>query len=97
KIPLAQLIQKHRQVMAESEITPSTERRITRIFNYVNSHPALWKVGMIAGAKTASLCIRNGKTPISPGAIKEWSVARDLPSPDGESFRSWFKRHKKGG
>ncbi|HFO2907997.1 TPA: lactate utilization protein LutB domain-containing protein, partial [Escherichia coli] len=47
--------------------------------------------------KTASLCIRNGKTPISPGAIKEWSVARDLPSPDGESFRSWFKRHKKGG
>ncbi|HFS3801805.1 TPA: lactate utilization protein LutB domain-containing protein, partial [Escherichia coli] len=37
------------------------------------------------------------KTPISPGAIKEWSVARDLPSPDGESFRSWFKRHKKGG
>lgn len=38
KIPLAKLIQKHRQAMAESEITPLTERRITRVFNYVNSH-----------------------------------------------------------
>ncbi|EET3945164.1 DUF3390 domain-containing protein, partial [Escherichia coli] len=37
------------------------------------------------------------KTPISVGAIKEWTEARDLPSPDGESFRSWFKRYKKGG
>ncbi|MBW2830705.1 iron-sulfur cluster-binding protein, partial [Escherichia coli] len=53
KIPLAKLIQKHRQAMAESEITPLTERRITRVFNYVNSHPTLWKVGMVAGAKTA--------------------------------------------
>ncbi|WP_137532929.1 lactate utilisation protein LutB domain-containing protein, partial [Escherichia coli] len=97
KIPLATLIQKHRQVMAESEITPLTERRITRAFNYINSHPALWKVGMVAGAKTARLFIRKGKTPISVGAIKEWTEARDLPSPDGESFRSWFKRHKKEG
>ncbi|WP_148935945.1 lactate utilisation protein LutB domain-containing protein, partial [Escherichia coli] len=50
-----------------------------------------------AGAKTARLFIRKGKTPISVGAIKEWTEARDLPSPDGESFRSWFKRHKKEG
>ncbi len=55
KIPLAKLIQKHRQAMAESEITPLTERRITRVFNYVNSHPTLWKGGMVAGAKTASM------------------------------------------
>lgn len=61
KIPLAKLIQKHRQAMAESEITPLTERRITRVFNYVNSHPTLWKVGMVAGAKTASMFIKKVK------------------------------------
>lgn len=82
--------------MADSRITPSTERHITRIFNYVNSHPVLWKVGMIAGAKIASQLIKNGKTPVSVGALREWTEARDLPSPDGESFRSWFKRHKNG-
>ncbi|EFO1168521.1 iron-sulfur cluster-binding protein [Escherichia coli] len=97
KIPLAKLIQKHRQAMAESEITPLTERRITRVFNYVNSHPTLWKVGMVAGAKTASMFIKKGKALISVGAIKEWTEARDLPSPDGECFRSWFKKHKKEG
>ncbi|MGE9806116.1 lactate utilization protein LutB domain-containing protein, partial [Escherichia coli] len=85
---LAKLIQKHRQAMAESEITPLTERRITRVFNYVNSHPTLWKVGMVAGAKTASMFIKKGKALISVGAIKEWTEARDLPSPDGECFRS---------
>lgn len=97
KIPLAQLIQKHRQVMAEGSMTPAAERRITKIFNYANRHPGLWKVGMIAGARVAGLLIKDGKTPFTPGALGEWTEARDLPSADGESFRSWFKKHKAQG
>lgn len=94
KIPLAQLIQKHRQVIAESNMTPSIERRITKVFNYINSHPNLWKVGMITGAKTAKL-LTTKTAPITIHALKAWTEARDLPSVDEESFRSWFKKHKK--
>ncbi|AFI90737.1 iron-sulfur cluster-binding protein [Pectobacterium parmentieri] len=98
RIPLSSLILKHRRVMAESGITPKAEQRVTKLFSYVNSHPRLWKVGMIAGAHAAGWFIKNGKTPIEIGAISEWTEARDLPDADGESFRSWFKKHQaKGG
>ncbi|BES85187.1 iron-sulfur cluster-binding protein [Pectobacterium araliae] len=97
RIPLSSLILKHRRVMAESGITPKAEQRVTKLFNYVNSHPRLWKVGMIAGAHAAGWFIKNGKTSIEMGAIGEWTEARDLPDADGESFRSWFKKHQARG
>ncbi|MEL0577812.1 LutB/LldF family L-lactate oxidation iron-sulfur protein [Pectobacterium punjabense] len=97
RIPLSSLILKHRRVMAESGITPKAEQRVTKLFSYVNSHPRLWKVGMIAGAHAAGWFIKNGKTPIEMGAISEWTEARDLPDADGESFRSWFKKHQARG
>ena len=97
KIPLAQLILKHRRVMAESGLTPKAERRVTSMFNYINAHPTLWKVGMNVGAKMAGLMIKNGSTPIKISVLNDWMASRDLPKPDGYSFRSWFKRHKAEG
>ncbi|WP_062814538.1 LutB/LldF family L-lactate oxidation iron-sulfur protein [Proteus mirabilis] len=95
KIPLSNLIKKHREVMVEQGITPTTERNITRVFNYVNRHPMLWKVGMNMGAHATKWFIKEGKAPLKIGAIKAWTEARNLPEGDGESFRSWFKKHQK--
>ncbi|HGN2348549.1 TPA: LutB/LldF family L-lactate oxidation iron-sulfur protein [Proteus mirabilis] len=95
KIPLSNLIKKHREVMVEQGITPTTERNITRVFNYVNRHPMLWKVGMNMGAHATKWFIKEGKAPLNIGAIKAWTEARNLPESDGESFRSWFKKHQK--
>ncbi|HGN2029383.1 TPA: LutB/LldF family L-lactate oxidation iron-sulfur protein [Proteus mirabilis] len=95
KIPLSNLIKKHREVMVEQGITPTTERNITRVFNYVNRHPMLWKVGMNMGAHATKWFIKEGKAPLNIGAIKAWTEARNLPVGDGESFRSWFKKHQK--
>ncbi len=95
KIPLSNLIKKHREVMVEQDITPTTERNITRVFNYVNRHPMLWKVGMNMGAHATKWFIKEGKAPLNIGAIKAWTEARNLPEGDGESFRSWFKKHQK--
>lgn len=94
QIPLSSLILRHRRVIAESGITPKPEKRVTKIFTYVNAHPTLWKVGMITGALAAGWVIKNGKMPIRIGAIGEWTEARDLPDADGESFRSWFNKHQ---
>ncbi|HEJ9755302.1 TPA: LutB/LldF family L-lactate oxidation iron-sulfur protein [Proteus mirabilis] len=95
KIPLSNLIKKHREVMVEQGITPTTERNITRVFNYVNRHPMLWKVGMNMGAHATKWFIKEGKAPLNIGAIQAWTEARNLPEGDGESFRSWFKKHQK--
>ncbi len=81
--------------MVEQGITPTTERNITRVFNYVNRHPMLWKVGMNMGAHATKWFIKEGKAPLNIGAIKAWTEARNLPEGDGESFRSWFKKHQK--
>lgn len=83
--------------MVEAGLPPKAEQRATRLFAYANSHPTLWKVGMIAGAVVASWLIKGGKAPINAGALAEWTAARDLPQADGESFRSWFKQHKEQG
>lgn len=91
KIPLAQLILKHREHIAESGMTPAIERLSIFGFAFANSHPTLWKVGVNIGAKVASKLIKNGKAPLEIGALGEWTKARDLPSAEGESFREWFK------
>ncbi|MEQ4451956.1 LutB/LldF family L-lactate oxidation iron-sulfur protein [Kosakonia sp. YIM B13605] len=95
RIPLSSLILEHRRTLAESGRTPAMERHTVHLFNYANRHPRLWKVGMVAGARAAQLMIRNGKMPFTISAIGKWTEARDLPAADGESFRSWFKKHQK--
>ncbi|MTH46172.1 LutB/LldF family L-lactate oxidation iron-sulfur protein [Intestinirhabdus alba] len=94
EIPLSKLILRHRRVIAEQNMTQKSEQRMIKMFTWANSHPGMWKVGMVAGARAAKWFIKGGKPMINVGAIAEWTQARDLPDADGESFRSWFKKHK---
>ncbi|OAN18181.1 amino acid dehydrogenase [Photobacterium jeanii] len=94
KIPLSDLLLKHRQKMGEQKITPTGERASVGVFNFINARPLLWDTTVKVGATMASGLIRNGKLPVNLGAIGEWTEARDLPNPDGQSFRSWFKNRK---
>ncbi|SEQ86694.1 LutB/LldF family L-lactate oxidation iron-sulfur protein [Basfia succiniciproducens] len=92
RIPLAQLINKHREKMVEQNLRPPLEKLSILGFNFANSHPAVWKVGVNMGAKLMNKLIKDGKAPISVGALGEWTKARNLPQSDGESFRDWFKK-----
>lgn len=91
KIPLAQLILKHRKKITEAGKTPMVERLSIFGFTMASAHPTLWNVGVKLGAKVAGKMIKDGKAPIKVGALAEWTKARDLPQPEGESFREWFK------
>ncbi|MCI5763492.1 LutB/LldF family L-lactate oxidation iron-sulfur protein [Actinobacillus porcinus] len=95
KIPLAQLILRHRENIAQSGLTPLAERISIKGFNFANAHPAIWDSSVKIGAKLAGKFIKNGKSPIQAGALAEWTKARDLPQPEGESFRSWFANRGK--
>ncbi|OBW97819.1 LutB/LldF family L-lactate oxidation iron-sulfur protein [Gallibacterium anatis] len=96
KIPLANLLLKHRTHIAEQGLNPTAEKISVKAFTFTNSHPALWKVGMNIGAKVMKATVKNGKAPLNIGVISEWTNTRDLPDADGESFRSWFKNRNNG-
>ena len=96
RIPLAQLILKHREKMVELGKTPAMERLSIFGFTTANANPILWKTGVNIGAKLAGKLIKNGKAPITFGALGEWTKARDLPQADGESFRQWFSNRERG-
>lgn len=95
KIPLSDLLMKHREKMAEQGITPLSERAVVRGFNILNATPMLWNTGVKIGASVAGKIIKNGKMPLNVGAIGKWAQTRDLPEPDGQSFRSWFETRNK--
>mgnify|MGYP000181778312 CR=1 FL=1 len=64
RIPLAQLILKHREKMVELGKTPAMERLSIFGFTTANANPTLWKTGVNIGAKLAGKLIKNGKAPI---------------------------------
>ncbi|HIF9222832.1 LutB/LldF family L-lactate oxidation iron-sulfur protein [Photobacterium damselae subsp. damselae] len=96
KIPLSDLLLKHRKKMGELKITPTAERASVGAFNFINARPILWDTAVKVGAKAASVMIKDGKMPFTAGPLAEWTEARDLPTPTGESFRSWFKKRNQG-
>ncbi|OLQ90086.1 iron-sulfur cluster-binding protein [Vibrio ponticus] len=95
KIPLSDLLLKHREKMGEQGITPLSERAVVKGFTIANATPLVWNLGVKVGAVMGGMLIKNGKMPFNVGAIGKWSQTRDLPEPDGESFRSWFESRDK--
>ncbi|WP_305829326.1 LutB/LldF family L-lactate oxidation iron-sulfur protein [Photobacterium leiognathi] len=95
KIPLSDLLLKHRQIMGEEKITDSMERASVSGFSFINAHPALWDKTVKIGAIVAGKLIKNGQLPFKVGLLNAWTQTRDLPNPSGESFRSWFKNKNK--
>lgn len=95
QIPLAELLNKHRQVMAESKFTPLAERATVGFFNWINARPNAWNRTVNTAAPLAKKLIHNGRLPINPGPIGDWVKSRDLPEAEGQSFREWFRNRSK--
>lgn len=98
KIPLHELLHKHRQVIVEKEgRAPISEKLLMKAFGIGAASPALYKFGSKL-APTAMLPFKNGdKISNGPGPLKAWTEAREFPAPTKERFRDWFTNRPKGG
>jgi len=98
KIPLHQLLHKHRQVIVEREgKAPVSEKMIFKAFGLGAASPTLYKIGSkMAPALTKPLS-KGDKITKGVGLIKEWTDIRDFPAPTKERFRDWYKNRDKGG
>ncbi|WP_077619364.1 LutB/LldF family L-lactate oxidation iron-sulfur protein [Bacillus sinesaloumensis] len=98
KIPLHQLIHKHREVIVEREgRAPVSEKILMKAFGLGAASPSLYQMGSKL-APTLTKPISDGdKITKGVGLLKEWTNVREFPAPNSERFRDWFKNREKGG
>lgn len=93
KIPLHELLLKHRERIVEKEgKAPISEAMLMKAFSLGGSSSSLYT----AGARIASRVVaKKDKISKGPGPLKAWTEVRDFPVPKKERFRDWFKEHEK--
>ncbi|WP_043933531.1 LutB/LldF family L-lactate oxidation iron-sulfur protein [Bacillus sp. EB01] len=98
KIPLHQLLHKHRQVIVEKEgKAPVSEKLLMKAFGFGASSPGLYKLGTKMAPSAMNPFMAGDKITKGPGPLKAWTDTRDFPGPNKERFRDWFKNREKGG
>ncbi|WP_407271207.1 LutB/LldF family L-lactate oxidation iron-sulfur protein [Radiobacillus sp. PE A8.2] len=98
KIPLHEHLIQHRQKIVEIEKKSDlAERLAMRGFSQVAGSATLFKIATKMAPFLATPFVKNGTISNGPGPLKAWTNMRDLPSPEKERFRDWFKNRDGGG
>ncbi|PWW19479.1 L-lactate dehydrogenase complex protein LldF [Cytobacillus oceanisediminis] len=98
KIPLHELLHKHRQVIVEKEgRAPITEKMAMKAFGLGAASPSLYKLGSKLAPTAMNPFTAGDKITKGPGPLKAWTEIRDFPAPNKERFRDWFVNRPKGG
>ncbi|MGE7667178.1 LutB/LldF family L-lactate oxidation iron-sulfur protein [Ureibacillus composti] len=98
KIPLHELLHKHRQVIVEKEgRSPVSEKLLMKAFGLGASSPTMYKIGSKMASPVMSPFTNGDKISTGPGPLKAWTETREFPAPNKERFRDWFKNRPKGG
>lgn len=98
KIPLHELLHKHRQVIVEKEgRAPISEKMAMKAFGLGAASPSLYKLGSKLAPTAMNPFTAGDKITKGPGPLKAWTEIRDFPAPNKERFRDWFVNRPKGG
>ncbi|MED3687659.1 LutB/LldF family L-lactate oxidation iron-sulfur protein [Peribacillus butanolivorans] len=98
KIPLHDLLRKHREVIVEKEkMAPFSEKMAMKAFGIGAASPMLYKFGSKMAPSAMSPFKTGDIISKGPGPLKTWTESREFPAPSKESFRDWFKNRETGG
>lgn len=105
KIPLHELILRHRQIEVEELGKPSfVEKTMFKVAGTGLSHSGLFDLGTKIGARVMPIMSKDKKRLKEDTAgipvLGGWTKSRDMGFLQKEKFRDWFKKHeaeKKGG
>lgn len=96
KIPLHELLIKHRQNIVEKEgKAPLFEQLSMKAFRMGTASPSMYNIGSRLAPKVLAPFVKDGKISSGPGPLKNWTGIRDFPEPNKERFRDWFKNRNK--
>ncbi|KAB2338005.1 iron-sulfur cluster-binding protein [Cytobacillus depressus] len=98
KIPLHDLLHKHRQVIVEKEgKAPISEKLAMKAFGLGAASPSLYKIGTKIAPTAMNPFTVGDHISNGPGPLKAWTEIREFPAPKKERFRDWFQDRSKGG
>lgn len=98
KIPLHELLLKHRQVIVEKEgKAPISEKLAMKAFGLGAASSSLYKIGSKIAPTAMNPFTIGDKISKGPGPLKAWTEIREFPAPHKERFRDWFKNRLEGG
>lgn len=98
KIPLHELLHKHRQVIIEREgKAPVSEKLMMKAFGLGAASSGLYGFGSKIASAAVKPFVKDNRITKGPGPLKAWTEIRDFPAPNKERFRDWFNDHKEGG
>jgi L-lactate dehydrogenase complex protein LldF len=98
KIPLHELLLKHRQVIVEREgKAPISEKLAMKTFGLGAASSFFYKLGSKVAPSALTPFTNDDRISKGPGPLKAWTEIREFPAPNKERFRDWFREHQKGG
>lgn len=104
KIPLHELILRHRQILVEEEgYGKGMQDFVFTAAGTALAHEKLFDLGTKVGARVMPFLAKDRKSlkeDVKIPVLKNWTQSRDMDTLSKEKFRDWFKKHeaeKKGG
>jgi len=95
KIPLPDLMRKLREKQFERGLKPPTEKLGLALWSWMVRHPALYAMSARIGARVLALMGGTGKLIHSLPLGGGWTAGRDLPAPQGKTFRELYRQRER--
>ena len=94
KIPLPELLRKLREQSFERGLPPWRERAALRLWAALARSPALYAWVSAVGARLLAWLGGDGKVIHNLPLASGWTRGRDLPAPEGKTFRALYRQRK---
>ncbi|TYR79796.1 iron-sulfur cluster-binding protein [Priestia megaterium] len=93
KIPLHELLHKHRKQIVETEgKAPISEKLAMKAFGLGAASASLYKMGSKVAPAAMNPFTAGDKISKGPGPLKAWTEIREFPAPNKERLRDWFEK-----
>ncbi|WP_374988905.1 LutB/LldF family L-lactate oxidation iron-sulfur protein [Priestia megaterium] len=97
KIPLHELLHKHRQRIVEKEgKAPISEKLAMKAFGLGAASSSLYTVGAKVAPSALTPFMSGSSISKGPGPLKAWTESREFPAPTKERLRDWFDKRSDG-
>lgn len=94
-IPLPDLLRKLREQQVEQHLRPLGERLVLKLWAWMACHPALYGLAARLGARYLKWLAGDEKAIRVFGLVPEWTHGRDLPAPQGRTFRELYAKRER--
>ncbi len=96
RIPLPRMLRRHRERAHEARITPAPQRNGVELWAWLALRPRLYRLATAVTIAGLRLLVggrgKFSRLPLAGG----WTLARDLPAPEGGTFMARYKKRRRG-